>query len=384
MKSTKFRVGLIVESLNENDAIGNNFRKRREVLDKIGVETLPIMGYTPIEGYKKYQITQKRFVDILRISSFIKFISNPIKYTKKGKNLVLSSIKKNDSLECQAYLIDFSSHSGLMKKFLKEKNSIKIVDFHGITPPEYVENKIMQNELMKAQGQIPLIKNADIVLVHSKFILNQVKKIHPLNNYIAPLSLFSEKNTNKPRRIRNKERLRLIYVGRISEHKGIHILINALSKLDFDYCCNIIGDYSSYYSRRYLKRLKQTIKNLKLTKKIKFLGRISDKELEKRYEKADLFLTASFHEGFCIPIVEAMSLGIPVIGSDSSAIPSTIGKGGIVFRTGDPEDLKNKIIKLCSDKNMYHKLSKNAISESKKYTDKAYTNFYKDLLKRII
>ena len=55
------------------------------------------------------------------------------------------------------------------------------------------------------------------------------------------------------------------------------------------------------------------------------------------------------YEGFCVPIVESMSFGIPVIGSDSSAVPSTIGRGGICFKTGDSTDLKNKITQLLNN-----------------------------------
>jgi len=67
-----------------------------------------------------------------------------------------------------------------------------------------------------------------------------------------------------------------------------------------------------------------------------FLGRISDAELSALYLRAAVFCTLSEHEGFCVPIVEAMATGVPVVAADRAAIPSTVGEAGIVV--DDPDD----------------------------------------------
>ncbi len=68
----------------------------------------------------------------------------------------------------------------------------------------------------------------------------------------------------------------------------------------------------------------------------KFLGRVSDAELAALYLKASVFLTLSEHEGFCVPVVEAMATGVAVVASRRAAIPSTVGRAAILI--DDPDD----------------------------------------------
>ncbi len=315
---------------------------------------------------------------MINLRSLNKLCSNPKKYLPMAINY-LNTMHRRKIPNCDMYIIDFGSYSKLMERILKTKKGLKIVDFHGLTPIEFVDDKLSITALEKATKQLELLEKVDIILTHSKFIQDKVKKL--AKNYIAPLALFSDILPNSYKTLKNKNTLNILFVGKISKHKGIHVLIDALSTLDIPFECNIVGDYSSYSSKKYFKKLKKQALSLKLNKKVKFLRGISNEKLQLEYKKADLFITASFHEGFCIPIIESMSFGIPVIGSDSSAIPSTIGKGGVSFKTSNPADLKNKITQLFYDKKKYEKLSKKALAESKKYTNNNYLKFYKELLR---
>lgn len=67
-----------------------------------------------------------------------------------------------------------------------------------------------------------------------------------------------------------------------------------------------------------------------------FLGRVTDAELSALYLRADVFLTLSEHEGFCVPVVEAMAVGVPVVASRRAAIPSTVGDAGLLI--DEPDD----------------------------------------------
>ena len=64
-------------------------------------------------------------------------------------------------------------------------------------------------------------------------------------------------------------------------------------------------------------------------------GMVTRAELRAYYERADLFVTASDHEGFCVPLLEAMSFNLPIVARGTSAIPETLGRAGIVL---DPAD----------------------------------------------
>lgn len=66
------------------------------------------------------------------------------------------------------------------------------------------------------------------------------------------------------------------------------------------------------------------------------LGRVSDAELSALYLRASVFLTLSEHEGFCVPVIEAMATGVPVVASRRAAIPSTLGGAGLLI--DEPDD----------------------------------------------
>jgi glycosyltransferase involved in cell wall biosynthesis len=69
---------------------------------------------------------------------------------------------------------------------------------------------------------------------------------------------------------------------------------------------------------------------------VHFLGRIGDAELASLFLRSQAFVTLSDHEGFCVPVIEAMAAGVPVVTSDRAALPGTVGDAGVVVE--DPDD----------------------------------------------
>ena len=67
-----------------------------------------------------------------------------------------------------------------------------------------------------------------------------------------------------------------------------------------------------------------------------FIGHVSDEELVAYYEVADLFLCASEHEGFCVPLVEAFYKQVPVLAYAATAVPATMDGAGVLFDDRDP------------------------------------------------
>ena len=68
-----------------------------------------------------------------------------------------------------------------------------------------------------------------------------------------------------------------------------------------------------------------------------FAGHVDDDDLLGYYSVADLFLCLSEHEGFCVPIVEAMAMGVPVVAYDAGAVAETLRGGGVLLKDKRPE-----------------------------------------------
>jgi glycosyltransferase involved in cell wall biosynthesis len=93
----------------------------------------------------------------------------------------------------------------------------------------------------------------------------------------------------------------------------------------------------------YSLSLRQLAATLAVDNSVIFTGAVTDAQLKAYYLAADFFMLTSHHEGFCVPLVEAMALKLPIITCDSSAIPATVGKAGLVWKERNPYLLAQSI-----------------------------------------
>jgi hypothetical protein len=76
---------------------------------------------------------------------------------------------------------------------------------------------------------------------------------------------------------------------------------------------------------------------------VHILGQVTNEELTALYDVADLFLCASEHEGFCVPLMEAFHKRVPVMAYAATAVPATMDGGGVLFDTTDPRRVASLI-----------------------------------------
>jgi len=128
----------------------------------------------------------------------------------------------------------------------------------------------------------------------------------------------------------------LLFVGRIAPNKCQHDLIRLLAyyraTCDPKARLRLVGGSSSH---AYETTLRQYVEGLGLGDAVEFAGSVTDAELGAQYKNADVFVSMSQHEGFCIPLVEAMANDVPVVALASSAVPEILGDGGLVMPTND-------------------------------------------------
>ncbi|MDE7312186.1 MAG: glycosyltransferase [Eubacterium sp.] len=131
------------------------------------------------------------------------------------------------------------------------------------------------------------------------------------------------------------QKIHLLFVGRVSPNKGHLFLAEILRVFILNYHNNIklriVGKFDSGL-QAYKELLFQKIRQYRLGHYIEFIGEITDASLASYYLGSDLFLCASEHEGFCVPILEAQSFGLPVLALDCSAVPDTGGRGQVLLK----------------------------------------------------
>ena len=145
---------------------------------------------------------------------------------------------------------------------------------------------------------------------------------------------------------RADEDFRIVTIGTLNHNKGIQYLIKALPKVVKEFPnikLDIVGDGP------YKKELVAEIKRSKLEKVVKFDGFVED--IREHLTKFDVYIQPSLSESFGLAIVEAMSVGLPVIATNTGGIPEVVveGKTGLLVEPANPEALSEAILKILRD-----------------------------------
>ena len=129
----------------------------------------------------------------------------------------------------------------------------------------------------------------------------------------------------------------LLFVGRLVPNKGHRDLIKIMYYLKSILPGARLTLAGGFFPglESYVKELRRLIRYLKLEREVRITGYLEQSALEEEYRRADLFLCASHHEGFCVPLLEAMAWGAPVLSyyCDTSAAEETMAGAGLGFRT---------------------------------------------------
>jgi glycosyltransferase involved in cell wall biosynthesis len=128
-----------------------------------------------------------------------------------------------------------------------------------------------------------------------------------------------------------------LFVGRLAPNKAQHDLIKALAayRKVFDASARLVlvgGGTDSEYGQA-LARFAEAID---VADAVTFTGPVDTAQLAQFYERASVFVVASDHEGFCVPLVEAMRANVPIVAYGAAAIPETLGDAGLMLDTKDP------------------------------------------------
>lgn len=233
-----------------------------------------------------------------------------------------------------------------------------------------------------------VVKNADIVTANSKATGNEIVKRFPTYSSkvkVIPMGvdigMFKKKNIKKPKKY-SKNKI-LLFVGRLSDQKGLQYLIDAMPeiiKYDPKIKLLIIGEGP------YEKILQEKLQSNNVEEHIEFLGSMPHTEISKHYNFADIFVMPSLStktgtEALGLSLLEAMSSGCAVIGAKVGGITYVIKDqhNGLLVNQKDSKSLSEKVIFLLKNKKESARLGNNAIQSIRK--DYSWEEVAKDFFK---
>jgi len=262
----------------------------------------------------------------------------PIVSTQNANKHLLSKALRNYS----NIIYHYGSFDPIVNRICKFKNAIFV--YHNVTPAKYFWNwepKVSIRSLISLIQLKSLPKDIKWVAV-STFNADCLKMIGFKNVIICPLQINTT-NSIKNNIFQNENQL--VYVGRISPNKNciklleqVNILVNHIEK---PIKLIIVGNYKE--NSKYLNQFKNILEKLKKSPKISinwYQNIVSKKQLDEIYLTSTLFISMSLHEGFGLPICEAIALGCPGIYLECGGIESILDNVGMVKRKEEEDFYK--------------------------------------------
>jgi glycosyltransferase involved in cell wall biosynthesis len=243
-----------------------------------------------------------------------------------------------------------------MAPWLAGRSEVLVVNYHNVTPPELMapwDNHLALGQL-RAQGDLRLLAPRTALAVAD----SRYNEAHlaatgfAATAVISPSAALPAANgaSVPPPASVPPHGARWLAIGRVSPNKGLESTIAALAVArahgDPDATLLLIGKPAT---DSYDAALHRYVAELGLAAAVQFAGHASDATVASAYADADVLVVTSEHEGFCVPVVEAMGAGVPVVAFDQGAVPEVLGGAGVLVSDKDPYALAGAIAALLHD-----------------------------------
>ena len=248
------------------------------------------------------------------------------------------SVKRDDLL---LYHVAIGS---TVADFVRDQPGRLVLDHHNITPASYWtgwEPDVVGAAAWARRQFAELAPRADLGIAHSRYSERELvdegcraTSVLPVMVDLDALQVEVDEVALDRLHGRSTGATVWLFVGRLAPNKCQHDVIKAFwayrSVYDPSAILRLVGGSSS---PRYLEVLRELVSALLLEDAVEITGSVSAGELAAHYRAADVFVCLSEHEGFCVPLLEAMHHELPVVAYAATAVPETLGDGGLCLPT---------------------------------------------------
>lgn len=241
---------------------------------------------------------------------------------------------------------------------VRERAPRLVLDHHNITPAEFWTGWAPEvvPAVTWARNQLAeLVPRAELGIAHSRYSEGELVELGCRRTAVVPVladldGMGAAVDEAALGRLRHPAPVWL-FVGRLAPNKAQQDLVKAFSVYRRVYepsaVLRIVGGSSS---PRYLEALQDFVAALGLVDAVELTGSVSDGELAAHYAAADVLVCVSEHEGFCVPLLEAMHHRLPIVAFDSTAVGETIGDGGLVLPGKSPGLVAAAVARVLGDR----------------------------------
>ncbi|MDP3981253.1 MAG: glycosyltransferase [Chlamydiota bacterium] len=245
-----------------------------------------------------------------------------------------------------------------VSQFLLHQPGKLVLIYHNITPAHFFEaiDRPRAEILNEGRTRLTLLKDrCSLALGVSEYNRIELQEMGFQHTAVLPLYLdVSRFNVEADKDVfnRNQGVFSIISVGRIAPNKRLEDTIRIfyfLRKSAYPLGrLFLIGSFGGM--NKYQQHLDEFSRRLDLLPEVVFPGHVTDAKLKAYYQIASAYVCTSEHEGFCLPLLEAMYFNVPVFACDSAAIPETLGGSAVLLHDKRPEYIAEIITGVLQDK----------------------------------
>ncbi|MCB0075971.1 MAG: glycosyltransferase family 4 protein [Anaerolineales bacterium] len=279
------------------------------------------------------------------------------------------------------FIFHYPGRHPLIDAMLTLKRGSVIFFYHNVTPPEMWPHEEERQHLHYSLQSLPmLLAHADLIVTPSEFNAQSLIDEHgadPSRLRVLPLSVeldrFAPRSAPTPLVAQHGTagRCVLLFVGRVASNKRIDLLIDAVALLaprHPELLLLVVGEGDDNESQRQIMAdLRERVAAQGMTDHVSFVGKVDD--VAPYFNLADLYVTASLHEGFGVPLIEAMASGLPIVASDATAHPLVVGDAALLVEAERSAALAEGIATLIAAPEQRHALAQRGLDRVQRYAE---------------
>lgn len=257
----------------------------------------------------------------------------------------------------------FSTGWPKAKELLRKSPAYRIVKYHNITPPNFFTSISGEYEEACRSGREEITGIASLGC--ERYIGDSAYNLEELlaagapreaGGVLAPFHrigdlLDAEADAAMLDELGDGAR-NFLMVGRIAPNKGHVDLVDAFAAYLRAYSeparLVLVGKIDPRLSA-YTNAIRARIAAYGIDRHVRWVNGASESELKAAYVASHVFMLLSAHEGFCVPLIEAMAIGTPIVARAATAVPETLGNAGIAWNSADPFVYAASAARLFSD-----------------------------------
>lgn len=284
----------------------------------------------------------------------------------------------------ELYVYHYPGRYALMESLLGLERGAVIFYYHNVTPPEVWGSDFDRERLQHSRESVAQFAHyADLIVTDSAFNADELVEEHGCERdrvrvlpLAVPLAQFSP-GPRDPELLRRYDlagRRVLLFVGRMAGNKRVDLLVAALPRVLAavpEATLLLVGDDRSNPAlRETVAAARARAEALGVTEQVTFAGRVA--ALPPYYRLAEVYATASMHEGFGQPLIEAMASGVPVVASRLPAHAWVLEDAGLLVPPEDVAALADALIQVLTDDDLHGDLVRRGLARARAFSLERY------------